>query len=146
MPSLVSDLEVKTFTGDFQDLFDTFKRQIIVWKEPKKTYTTVENNVYVGYGAGAVKQNVSYTPESGIFQAIVSYTDKQKSENLEELQLRPLGGECRIKLQQQGRDYIKNGKTERIEIDGKVFNVVTDEAVKYFFGYKLFVFHLKATR
>lgn len=146
MPSLVSDLEVRTFTGDFQDLFDTFKRQIIVWKEPKKTYTIVENNVYVGYGAGAVKQNVSYTPESGIFQAIVSYTDKQKSENLEELQLRHLGGECRIKLQQQGRDYIKNGKTERIEIDGKVFNVVTDEAVKYFFGYKLFVFHLKATR
>ena len=146
MASLVSASEVKTFTGDFQNLFDTFKRRIVVWKEPKKTYTTVENTVYVGYGAGAVKQNVSYTPESGIFDAIVSYTDKQKSDNLEELQLRHLGGQCRIMLQEAGRDYIKNGKTERIEIDGKAFNVVTDEAVKHFFGYKLYVFHLEATR
>ena len=58
MPSLVTQSEVDVFTGDFQNLFDTFKRPIIVWKEPKKTFTTIENNVYVGYGAEAVKTNV----------------------------------------------------------------------------------------
>ena len=70
MPSLVTQSEVDVFTGDFQNLFDTFKRPIIVWKEPKKTFTTIENNVYVGYGAESVKTNVTYTPQSGQFQAM----------------------------------------------------------------------------
>jgi len=146
MPSLVSQTEIDVFTGDFQNLFDTFKRPIVVWKEPKKTFTTIENNVYVGYGAESVKTNVSYTPQSGQFQAMIRYTDKQDSENLEPLQLRELAGDCRIKLEKPGRDYIKLGKTEKIVIDGKSFNVETDEAVKYFFGVRLYVFHLKATR
>ena len=146
MPSLVTAADINTFTGDFQDLFDTFKREIVVWKEPKKTFTTIENNVYVGYGAEHIKTNVTYTPQSGVFQAIVSYTDKQKSENLEPLQFRHLAGDCRIKLETPGRDYIKNGKTERITIDDKVFNVITDDAVKYFFGMKLYVFYLSSTR
>ena len=146
MPSLVSQSEVDVFTGDFQNLFDTFKRPIIVWKEPKKTFTTIENNVYVGYGAESVKTNVSYTPQSGVFQAMIRYTDKQKAEYLEPLQIMELAGDCRIKVEQPARDYIKQGKTEKIVIDGKSFNVQTDEAVKYFFGVRLYVFHLKATR
>ena len=77
---------------------------------------------------------------------MIRYTDKQQSENLEPLQLRELAGDCRIKLEKPGRDYIKQGKTEKIVIDGKSFNVQTDEAVKYFFGVRLYVFHLKATR
>ena len=146
MPSLVSQSEVDVFTGDFQNLFDTFKRPIIVWKEPKKTFTTIENNVYVGYGAESVKTNVSYTPQSGVFQAMIRYTDKQKAEYLEPLQIMELAGDCRIKVEQPARDYIIRGKTEKIVIDGKSFNVQTDEAVKYFFGVRLYVFHLKATR
>ena len=146
MPSLVSQTEIDVFTGDFQNLFDTFKRPIIVWKEPKKTFTTIENNVYVGYGAESVKTNVSYTPQSGVFQAMIRYTDKQKAEYLEPLQIMELAGDCRIKVEQPARDYIIRGKTEKIVIDGKSFNVQTDEAVKYFFGVRLYVFHLKATR
>ena len=46
-----------------------------------------------------------------------------------------------------GYDPIKlTTLTEKIVIDGKSFNVKTDEAVKYFFGVRRYVFHLKATR
>ena len=51
----------------------------------------------------------------------------------------PKGASVRIKVKEDSRDYITKGRTERIEIDGKSFNVVGKEAVKYNFGSKLYV-------
>ena len=44
MASLVSQDEINVFTGDFQNLFDTFKRSITVFKRPKKVVTASNVN------------------------------------------------------------------------------------------------------
>ena len=58
----------------------------------------------------------------------------------------PKNAAVRIKVKQDCRDYIKTGRTERVEIDGKSFNVIGDESVKHNFGYTLYVYYLELTK
>jgi len=151
MSSLVTQNEIDIFTGDFENLFDTFKRPITVFKTPKKVVSaaSVNNqNIYFGYDSQNVAPNVieSYEPVSGVFEVMIRYKDQQQSNPLDELNTNSFEGDVRIKVQEDCREFIKDGRTENIQFDNKVFNVVGDEAVKYFFGYKLYVFHLKATK
>ena len=44
------------------------------------------------------------------------------------------------------RDYIKNnGKTQSIVVQGKNYNVITDDGTREYLGQKYFVFYLEAT-
>ena len=52
----------------------------------------------------------------------------------------------KIKVRKEARDYILDGrKTERIEIDGNSFNIISDESVKKFFNTTFYVFFLQRT-
>jgi len=146
MPSLLSAADINSFTGDFQNLFDTFKRDITIYKEPKKTISNVNLDSYHGYGESAQKTNITYTSVSQVHQAVVSYKDRQDAEEIASVGLIYFAGDARIKVDSITKEYIKNGKTEKIVIDGKVFNLLTEDAVKNFFGVKLYVFHLQATK
>ncbi len=146
MASLVSATEIAAFTGDFINLFDTFKRDFVVHKEPKKVISQINTDFLYGYGTSAQQANYTYEPVSQTFSGMIKYKDEQDSDPLSEVQeIRYFAGDCRIKVQEEVRDYIKNGKTEKIVIDGKDFQVMTEESVKYFFGIKLYVFHLQYT-
>lgn len=76
MASLVSQEEINVFTGDFQNLFDTFKRSITVFKKPKKIVTAGnvnDQNVYFGYDSQNVAPDVveSYEAVSGVFDVMI---------------------------------------------------------------------------
>ena len=58
MPSLLTDIEIANATGVLGDLFDTFSRPIVVFKEPKKVINQVATNSLPGYGEAAIKQNI----------------------------------------------------------------------------------------
>jgi len=146
MPSLLSDIEITNATGVMGDLFDTFSRPIIVYKEPKKIINQVATNSLPGYGAAAIKQNITYIPVSGSFPAKVKYNPKQELELLPELKSRVSKGVVKIRVERNARDFIvNNGKTEKIIIDNKSYNVVTDDTVKRFLTSEYFVFFLEAT-
>ena len=49
MPSLVTAEEEQSLTGIFNDIFDTFKRNIVIHKEPKKLIADVYVPYYFGY-------------------------------------------------------------------------------------------------
>jgi hypothetical protein len=77
---------------------------------------------------------------------MISYKDHQESDTLSEVsEIRYFAGDVRIKVDEDAKNYIKDGKTEKITIDGKDFQLMTEESVKYFFGIKLYVFHLQFT-
>ena len=145
MPSLVSSTEISSFTGDFQDLFDTFKRVIRVHKTPKRIIKQINTDFLHGYGEPADQVNYTYTPVSQDFDCMVLYKDRQDAGEISETNLTYFAGDVRIKVDQDTRDYIKDGKTEKIAIDGKDFQLMTEESVKYFFGIRLYVFHLQFT-
>jgi hypothetical protein len=146
MASFVTSSETTSFTGDLQKLFDTFKRDIVIYKEPKKVIENVNSSAFYGYGDSAQKTNITYVPVFETHQATVSYKDRQESEEMDGIGLMYFAGDVRIKTDENGKNYIKNGKTEKIVIDGKDFNILTAESIKYFLGLRFYVFHLEHTK
>lgn len=146
MPSLVTDNEITVFTGDFKNLFDTFKRQIIVHKEPKKVVTSLSTTLYAGYRPQN-QTKTEYIPQTGIYDAMISYKDDAESENWNDVKLSYIQGDARIKVENPAYQFIEaGGKTEAIEFDGMKFNLTSSPAVKNFFGFKLYVYHLEKTK
>ena len=145
MPTLLSTIEVSNATGVMGDLFDTFSRPILIYKEPKKIINQVSTNSLPGYGEAAIKSNITYIPVSGSFDAKIKYNPKQELELLPELKSRVSKGIVKIRVERPARDFIvNNGKTEKIIIDNKPYNVITDDTMKRFLSSEYFVFFLEA--
>ncbi len=144
MANLLSSENVAAFTGVLGDHFDTFSRSITIHKEPKKILSSINsNNSYAGYGETSNQAVFTYVPQSQSFQAIISYKNEQASE-VTQIGSFPLGM-IKIKVQEAAADYIKNGKTEKIEVDGKSFNAVTEDKVQHYLGLQYYMFFLQQT-
>ena len=149
MADLLSEQDREFFRTTLNDLFDTFKRTITVHKEPLKRVLNPALDVYAGYADTSTPQNIEYIHVSQEIEAIVSYIDTSSSQTSgvdSDLHVRvPKNASVRIKIKEPSRDYIAKGRTERIEVDGKSFNLIGKEAVKYNFGTKLYVYYLEQT-
>ena len=144
MPSLIPASEATVFKTALADHFDTFKATITVNKEPAKTVTlTADQNIYAGYGAP--KTQVTYTPVNQVFSAIVNYKENQPLEYQDELKVMIEKGDVRIKVEKDCKDYIDKGKTESVEINGSLFNVVSSDGSRFFIGQTYYVYYLEAT-
>lgn len=146
---LTSD-QIFSVTGAQGTLFDTMKRDIVVYKQPKRVVTPANINVqnnYFGYKSDNVfnSQVESYEAVSGTFSAQISYKDSQESQDLNDINSYTYEGDVRIKVERDCYEYIQRGKTENIQFDGKIFNVVSEPRVKNFLGRKMYVYHLKYT-
>ena len=147
MASLISNEEKLKLAGMFNDIFDTFKREIVIHKEPKKIINTINTSRLFGYGDHADVVNYEYIPISETFYAIVKYNEKQTTNFVEEINSQISLGTVNIKVQKDCRDFIMNGKTEKITFDDKTFNVVSDDAVKSFLNAtEYFLFQLEVTQ
>tara|TARA_Y100000310_G_scaffold339101_1_gene430727 strand:+ start:1683 stop:2129 length:447 start_codon:yes stop_codon:yes gene_type:complete len=146
MASLISDTEKENLTGIFGDIFDTFKRGITVHKEPKKVVTDVSINQIFGYGNASQTSNVTYIPQSESFHATIAYaiTPSEAGDYVSDISSYQHGNIVKIKVEQEARDYIINGKTEKIEFDNRYFNVISKDIVSMFLDVKYYIFYLKA--
>jgi hypothetical protein len=149
MPSLLTEVEKNNLTPLLEDLFDTFARDIIVHKEPKKIVINSSTNSLAGYDDSSNENNFTYIPENKTFKAKVKYENAQDIEASKTLEGFPnllTQGLVKIKVRKDAKDYISDGKVERIEIDGKSFNLTTAAAVKKFFNVTFYVYFLKETK
>jgi len=144
MASLIPESSKTDFISALNDHFDTFKEDITIFKEPKKVITNQSQSIYAGYGAQ--KEIVEYETVSQSFSALVNFRDRQDEEFIDDIKIKDVRGDIRIKVEQDCRDYIKNnGKTEAVIVQGKNYNVITDDGTREFLGQKYFVFHLEST-
>lgn len=147
MASLLNETEKNNLTPLIEDLFDTFARDIIIHKEPQKKIIQSNINSLAGYEEESVQENIEYIPKSQVFKAKIKYNNAQDLKTFPELANLISKGIVKIKVRQDARDYILDGtKTEKIEIDGKFFNIITDEAVKKFFNTTYYIFFLEAIK
>lgn len=118
MPSLISDAEKENLTGIFGDIFDTFKRNITVHKEPTKVVSDVNINQIFGYGGDSQKSNVSYLHNSQSFEATINYkiSSAELSDYITDVGAYTHGNIVKIKVKEDARDYIMNGKTEKLNL------------------------------
>jgi len=148
MASLVTSSDKLALTGALGDHFDTFKRDIVVFKEPIKVISNVySNNNYAGYGESSNPIEFTYVPVSGVYSAIVSYYSDQTPElgdNIGNVIINK--GSVKIKVEQSARDFILDGtKTESIKIDGNTFNKYSSEQVQNYLDLYYYIFYLEKT-
>ena len=146
MPSLISDAEKQKLTGIFTDIFDTFKREIVVHKEPRKVISQVNTASLFGYGDPASSLNYTYEPVSGVYSATIRYDMNQETERLADIPQNISMGNVYIKVQENARDYINKGKTEKITFDNKSFKIISEDANRSFLDSKVFIYRLEATK
>jgi hypothetical protein len=143
------DTEMTTLaTGALFDLWDTFDRAITVHKEPVKTFSAPKNsNKYHGYSRSKRdKGNVTFAPVSSDFQAKVIYPLKEPSDGALDFEKSiVVDGKVAIKVQKPASDYINNGKTEKIVVDGKSYNTIRKYEPHNFLGLTFYVYHLDET-
>ena len=136
-----------SFTGILADHFDTFKRSIIIYKEPKKiiNISASNNNVLAGYGESSDAENISFVAVSGTFPALINYQGKQDLPYISEVNSSASKGVIKMKVEQDARDYIKDGKTERVIVDGSSFNIISDDKLQNYLGLQYYVYFLEKT-
>ena len=151
MSSLLSSTDISSLTGIMLSHFDTFSldrsRTITVYKEPIKVISNPNATVFPGYGPPSQLNNVtSYTVVSGTYPAIITYVGQQQSEDLHELKKSvPGNAKVRIRVEQNCSNYIENGKTEKIVVNGDSYNVVAEREVNSFLGLNFYHYYLGKT-
>ena len=144
MASLIPESSKTDFKNALTDHFDTFKETITIFKQPIKVITNQSQSIYAGYGAQ--KEIITYETVSSTFDALVNFKERQDEQIVDDIKVEDIRGEVRIKVEQDCKDYIKNnGKTESIVVQGKNYNVITDDGTREYLGQKYFVFYLEAT-
>lgn len=144
MATLLSSTEIAGITGIFGDVFDTFKRDVVIYKEPKKVISSINTESIFGYGEPSNAVNYSYVPQSGTYSAKVRYIERASDDPyVMQLQSDVETTMVRLKVRDDARQYIKKGKTEKVEFDGKSFKIRGNEIIKNFLGSELYVFYLE---
>ncbi|MEK6881000.1 MAG: hypothetical protein AABY22_15385, partial [Nanoarchaeota archaeon] len=96
MASLVSNLEKMRFTGSLYSHFQTFSREIIIFKEPITTINNINGDNYVGYSETQQIENYTTTTVSGIYPAIVNSLNNQPQDFIAEIKAINSGGKGKI--------------------------------------------------
>tara|TARA_Y100000310_G_C20691183_1_gene822337 strand:+ start:531 stop:977 length:447 start_codon:yes stop_codon:yes gene_type:complete len=148
MASLISAQEKAELGIIFADIFDTFKRDITVHKEPQQVVENIDVNHIFGYGAPSQNQNITYIPRSKTFSATITY--KMMASDtvyVPDISSFVPGDLVKIKVEQATRDYIINGgTTEYVEFDNKRFNLVSDDIESNFLGVCFHIFFLRVAK
>lgn len=149
MAGFLTNNNINTITGAYARHFDTFSKLIYVSKEPLKTEVTINTSASPIFGYGEASQpssSFTYTTVTGIFLAQVTVNLNQEAAELEEAKNLIGHGKVRIKIKQEARDFIEDGrKTERIDYAGQSYNTFSFDAVQDYFGLKFYIYNLERT-
>ena len=143
MASLLTDTQRASFGSNFNDLFDTLSRDIVIYKEPIKNIISINQTPAFGYPGDQLPESVTYTPVYGTYKARIFYGNPEED-------LIGLGSEiknpkaiARIRVKTETKDYIENGRTEKITFDGKSWNVQYGFVVKRFIDEPYYEYMMK---
>lgn len=145
MSSYLSTTDISSATGALGNHFDTFSRTITVFKKPPVVLANSSEPIFPGYGI--LTSNVqSYNETHQSFPAIIRFVGEQNSEFFSEIKtVTPGKALCRIKVKEDCKNYIENGLTEYILVDGTDgvrCNVYSEPALRSFLGLRFFEYWL----
>lgn len=125
MASLLSNDERVAFTSSINDHFDTFKRTITIYIEPKYNYAAAAAQSFLPGYRPSNTALPSYTSQSADHDAIVTYGDFNDITSTSSG--KTVGsGKVKIKVKQTTKDYIANNKIQKIVINGDSFNIASE--------------------
>lgn len=150
MSSLLNSSQLTQLSGIFQSHFETFSTGInnycTVVKEPIKNIINTNSNYLPGYNVEDFSNtDITYTENVRTFPCMRVYPKDIKNTPLTQMNTSVEDGTTFIKVKEDCKDFIINGKTERIELDGQKFNTTTEFNVQNFFGLRFYYFKLTQT-
>jgi len=147
MASLLTATQKANFEQGISNLFDTFKQDIVVYKEPKVVITDITKPRVFGYNENSDIQNINYIPVSGVFSAIVKFKIDQKEETLGDTANLIDYGQVDIKVKSDANDFIQNnGATINISIKDLMFKIVSSQSVRRYISSEYYHYILERER
>lgn len=147
MASLLTASEKTKFKSALNDLFDTFKQDIIVYKEAQIQIVDINQPRMYGYNERVDVSNINYVPVTGVFSALVNFNINQNQQTVEDLGNFTPEGQVTIKIKQDAYDFINNnGATINIAIGDKMFKVVSSVSDRRFITSDYFIYILERER
>jgi len=145
----VNQYEQNILSGIQNRFFNTFSRQIVIYKQsqeiPIPNPASSQNFVF-GLGNQQASTNYTYQQVTGVYSALVIYADDQKFEMLSDPNLRTTPGEVKIKVQEDAMNFIENGKTEKIFLDNRYFEIVGEQKQRTLLNNKLYQYILQSIK
>lgn len=149
MAGFVNNSQIVVLTSAYSKHFNTFKKQIVIVKEPVRTEITTNtlSSPIFGYGEESqISSSFSYTTVTGVFDAQITEDLNQKVAMLEDIKNSIPHGTIRIKIQQDAYDFIEDGrKTDRIDYADQSYNQFSLDGLQNFFGLKFYTYTLERT-
>ena len=109
-----------------------------------KTIATINQSALFGYNDSSNVVNYSYESVSSSFDATIRYIEAGRDDSFAgDLNSYIEGTLVRIKVQKAARDYIEDGRTEKITFDDRSFKVIGNDTVKKFLDSTFYVYYLK---
>ena len=146
MASLLSESEKISLRETFNDIFDSWSRPLIIYKEPIKTAASVDpSNFIYGFGESQAQDNFTYTEITGVYPVTAKYGDQVIDQNTD-INAFISAGSVTVKIREDGRSFINSGKTEKFILDSRTFFLDGDELKQTFLPSGFYLFKLKATK
>jgi hypothetical protein len=125
--------------------FETFKKPIIIHKEPIKNIIQNTTNQMLGYNEDSNIIDYTYTPRSQTFYAVIKYNPTDNLDSDPEIKLKFTDQPVMIYVKTDAKDYINNDVTEKVTFDDKNFNIYSSSIVKHYQNKTYYVYYLKET-
>jgi hypothetical protein len=117
MADLLSSDQKLAYRNVFNDIHDTFAREIIIFKIPKRTVISSNLNYNFAYSSQQDGLEVTYTPVSGIFMARIAWLDPSTLNGYKDIKEEVHGNIVKLKVKKDVFDFLDNAK--HVEIDGR---------------------------
>ena len=145
--SFINSTAAVEFSQDYDNFFVYFSRPFVVHKEPIKVLESVQSPTMYGYGSSSDTANYTYIPVNATFNGRIYYNNTNDADAVNsDLKLVFARGDVTLKVKQDARDYIANGRTIKLEFDGKTWNVITEDTVKKYLNNSYYVYGLEQTK
>lgn len=128
--AIITQTELDDFQAAFSEHWPFFAsfHSIVVWKEPRKILSDLPPSTsYPGYGTESIQANVIYEPVSGVFPVMMVKENEARFGKFQQTRNLLPEGQIKVKVSGDCKDFIINGKTELVQIDGQTFNVVSQD-------------------
>ena len=147
MSSFLSDGAKQALAAQFNNLHDTFARDIVVYKEAKKIVASTDPNfnyIYNDTGGATSIQNV---PQSQTFKVRILYDNDRDTEYFGEFgsvtKMKRVDAAARVRIKMKAADYSYIKDAKRMEFDGRMCLIDSDPRPHGLFGVDFYTLHLK---
>jgi hypothetical protein len=147
MTSFIDNIDKDGLESVFDDLHDTFARDIKFIKDSQKIILSTNPNYNYLYKntqgqMSSVKNKIIQTT----MKARILYVGRQFEDSFDaeagaQIKVDKHVGEVRVKVNKDGYDFLKGAK--RCELDGRIFTISSDERPHGLFSPKYYTFYLK---